>query len=128
MLAAIDTFAVDPGMSKRALHDEQRAKKASAKKNTEKRLHHAQLLQQQGQDGAAGIWSKAIQMLPPEVKFSLNAVQDTLPHNANLAKWRTKEGLSSSCTLCGEKHDAVLECITCFITNHLHFLADHLQF
>ena len=80
--------------------------------------------------------------LPPELlKFSLNAAQDTLPHNANLAMWRRKEGLSSTCKLCGERqtllhvlnncpealnmhrynkrHDAVLEIISQFMVKSL---------
>ena len=53
---------------------------------------------------AAGIWSSVVQRLPSELlKFSLNAVQDTLPHNSNLAKWRNTKHLSSSCKLCQQK-------------------------
>ena len=40
---------------------------------------------------------------PPEVlSFSLNVAQDTLPHNANLAVWRKKDGhqMCASCTGC----------------------------
>ena len=83
---------------------------------------------------AANIWSSAVLQLPPEVmKFSMNAAQDTLPHNANLAMWKRKESLSDECKLCGvrqtlphilnqcslalqlrrynARHDAVLEVI-----------------
>ena len=35
-----------------------------------------------------------------ETKFALNAANDTLPHNANLARWRD---LSDACKLCGGK-------------------------
>ena len=50
---------------------------------------------------AASTWSSAVLQLPPEVlSFSLNAAQDTLPHNANLALWRKKDGLSDVCKLC----------------------------
>ena len=53
---------------------------------------------------AATLWSETVQKLPPEaLKFALNAFQDTLPHNANLAIWRRSEGLSSHCKLCGER-------------------------
>ena len=48
---------------------------------------HAQTLKCQGQvfrcnkDGAARIWSVAVQKLPPELlKFALNTVQDALPN------------------------------------------------
>ena len=67
-------------------------------------LQHAQSLECQGQvmrcteEDAAKIWFKTVQKLPPDLpKFSVNAVQDTLPHNTNLAKWRGKENLSSAC-------------------------------
>ena len=109
MLAARDTLAEDPSMSKQALMT--RAKSAMAKEDAEKRMKHAQSLECRGQqdfrcseDGAASIWSKAVQKLTLDLlKFSLNAVQDTLPHNANLAMWRRREGLSSACKLCGER-------------------------
>ena len=159
MLAARETLVEDPGMSKRALMT--RAKSAMAKEDAEKRMRHAQSLECQGQvfrcseDGAASIWSKAVQKLPPELlKFSLNAVQDTLPHNANLAMWRRREGLSCACKLCGERqtllhvlnncpkalnmrrynerHDAVLEVISKFMAKSLpeeyQLLADLPQF
>ena len=67
------------------------------------------------------------------LSFSMNAAQDTLPHNANLALWRKKDGLSDVCKLCrmrqmlshvlnqcpvslhlrryNTRHDAVLEVI-----------------
>ena len=38
-----------------------------------------------------------------ERERSLNAAQDTLPHNSNLAMWRRKEGLSDECKLCGKR-------------------------
>ena len=111
-------------------------------------MQHARALECQGQvfrcreDGAASIWSMAVQKLHPELlKFSLNAVQDTLPHNANLVMWRRREGLSSACKLCGkrqtllhvlnncpkalnmrrynERHDAVLEVISKFMAKSL---------
>ena len=83
-----------------------------------------------------------MQQLPPNcLKFALNAAQDTLPHNANLAVWR-KEGLSSQCKLCcggrqtlshvlnhckaalelrryNTRHDSVLEVIADFVRDHL---------
>jgi len=146
MLAARDILAEDPGMSKRALMT--RAKSAIAKEDAGKRMQHAQSLECQGQvfrcseDGAASIWSTAVQKLPPQLlKFSLNAVQDTLLHNANLAIWRSREGLSSACKLCGrrqtllhvlnncpralnlrrynERHDAALEVISKFMAESL---------
>ena len=70
---------------------------------------HASSLQCQGQvfrccEDTARIWSSVVQKLPSELlKFSLNAVQDTLPHNENLSRWRKNDSLSSSCKLCGER-------------------------
>ena len=125
-----------------------------------KRMQHAQSLECQGQvfrcseDGAASIWSTAVQKLPPQLlKFSLNAVQVTLPHNADLAMRRRREDLSSACKLCGKRqtllhvlnncpkalnlhrynmwHDAVLEVISKFmaesLTDRYQLLAEHLQ-
>ena len=77
-----------------------RTKSAMAKEDVEKRMKHAQSLECQDQvfrcseDVTASIWSKAVQELPPELlKFSLNAVQDTLPHNAKFGHVE-KEGRS----------------------------------
>ena len=51
-------------------------------------------------------------MSSPHLKFSLNAVQDTLPHNANLAVWRKNAKVSDSCKLCNERQSLahVLNC------------------
>ena len=108
MLTARDALKEDPGMTKRALV--KRARLFVCRDDSEKRLEHASSLQCQGQvfrcceDTAASIWSSVVQKLPSELlKFSLNAVQDTLPHNENLSRWRKNDGLSSSCKLCGER-------------------------
>ena len=98
MLMARDILARDPSMNTKALLAT--AKTTVSKRDMEKRVQHAKSLKCQGQtfqcceQGAATIWATAVQQLPPEIlKFSLNAAQDTLPHNKNLAKWRRKEGL-----------------------------------
>ena len=95
-------------MTKRALI--KRAKSIVCKKDAGKRLEHASSLDCQDrvfrccEDSAASMWSSVVQKLPSELlKFSLNAVQDTLPHNDKLARWRKNEGLSSCCKLCGER-------------------------
>ena len=159
MLAAREVLAEDPGMSRHALMA--RAKSAMAKEDAEKRMQHAKSLECQGQvfrcseDAAASIWSIAVQNLPPELlKFSLNAVQDTLPHNVNLTRWRGGKDLSSACKLCGgrktllhvlnncpkalkmrrynERHDATLQVISDFLTENMQegyqLLADLPQF
>ena len=146
MTTACDILAEDPGMSRKALLT--KAKSSVSKRDTEKRRHHAKSLKCQGQvfrcceQETATIWATAVQQLLPELlKFSLNAVQDTLPHNDSLSRWRKKEGLSSNCKLCGgkqtllhvlnncpralnlrrynERHDKVLEGIANFITDNL---------
>ena len=104
-----------------------------------------------------GQWNQrvVVQKLPSELlKFAINAVQDTLPHNGNLAVWRKREGLSSWCQLCGERqtllrvlnncpkalnmrrysewHDAVLKVICKLLARNLperyQLLADLPQF
>jgi len=85
-----------------------RAKTAVVIANAEARLEHAKSLRYQGklfrsvEDGkASSAWSSAVLSLPPErSKFALNASQDTIPHNINLARWRN---LSASCKLCGQR-------------------------
>ena len=91
-------------------------------------------------DGIAPtIWSKAVQSLPSGLmKFALNAAQDTLPHNVNLAYWCS---LSDTCKLCrgrqtflhllnnclvalqcrrcNQRHDLVLAAISAFLTEVL---------
>ena len=49
------------------------------------------------EEDAEKIWFKMVQKLPPNhFKFSLNAVEDILPHSANLAIQR-KKNFSSPC-------------------------------
>ena len=155
MLTARDALAVELGMMKQALI--KMAKSIVCKKDAGKRLEHASSLDCQDrvfrcyEDSAASMWSSVVPKLPSELlNFSLNAVQDTLPHNDNLARWRKNEGLSSSCKLCGERqtllhvlnacpktlslrrynerHDAVLEVLATFFAGTLPegytFIAD----
>ena len=96
-------FAADPGASSKSLSLQ--SKKCIQADEVAKHLAHAATLKVQGQifeivDGIAPtIWSKAVQSLPSGLmKFTLNAAQDTLPHNVNLAYWRS---LSDACKLCG---------------------------
>ena len=108
MTVARDTWQKDPSANRKALT--RRTKATIMENDAQRRLQHARGLEHQGQllrateDKASDIWSSAVQQLPPQVlSFSLNAAQDTLPHNANLALWRKKDGLSDACKLCGEK-------------------------
>ena len=138
MLEVRDIWQTDPGANRKSLL--KRAKAQVTECDSERRLEHARGLQHQGQllratdDKTANIWSSAVLQLPPEVlSFSMNAAQDTLPHNANLSRWRRNNGLSDACKLCGmrqtlphvlnqcpislqlrrynTRHDAVLEVI-----------------
>ena len=142
MLTVREVMVADPGASNKTVM--RRAKEAVKSAEVAERLEHSRSLPRQGElhrlieGDAATLWSETVQKLPPEaLKFALNAAQDTLPHNANLAIWRRSEGLSSNCKLCGERqtlvhvlnhcqvaldlrrynarHDAVLEVIDQFV-------------
>ena len=146
MLEVREIRQTDPGASRKSLLKKAKAHVATCDK--ERRLEHARSLQHQGQllhatdQKAAGIWPSSVLQLPPEVmKVSMNAAQDTLPHNTNLAMWKRKENLSDECMLCGvrqtlphvlnqcstalqlrrynTRHDAVPEVIAKGITPHL---------
>ena len=53
------------------------------------------------------------------LSFSLNAAQDTLPHNANLALWKRRDGLSDACKLCGNRQSLAHVLNQCPISLHL---------
>ena len=87
-----------------------KAKRVVVSNVNSKRLEHSLSLPTQGKlfklvdTNASTIWAKACQSLPSaQMKFALNALSDTLPHNANLALWRKNEHLSAACKLCGER-------------------------
>ena len=108
MLVAQAAMVADPGASRKGLAE--RANRTVTTSKVHERLHHAKSLASQGElhhlveDDAATLWSETVQHLPREcLKFALNAAQDTLPHNANLAIWRRREGLSDQCKLCSEQ-------------------------
>ena len=53
-------------------------------------------------DRASSIWAKALWEVPEKVmKFTLSAVQDILPHNANLHLWKKLSSLN--CLLCSNR-------------------------
>ncbi len=95
----------DPGASRKCVVS--RVKARIQAEDTAARLAHTTRLPVQGltvrefEGCAAQIWSTAISTLPEwYFKFTLNGVTDTLPHNANLYKW--KKLSSPWCQLCGE--------------------------
>ena len=111
MLMAREVVAADPGASRKTIL--KRAKALVMTLDAETRLDHAKSLSKQGQIhhlvpidaiDATTLWADMVPRLPSEcMKFVLNAVQDTLPHNANLAVWRSGAGISSQCKLCGKR-------------------------
>ena len=101
-------MAADPGVNRKTLT--KRSRNLVMAEDAKKRLDHAKSLTVQGQlqrledtDGAC-VWADVVDALPPKcMKFTLNAAQDTLPHNANLARWRKDASLSAQCKLCNER-------------------------
>ena len=90
------------------------AKKDVEKEDIQKRLAHAATLKVQVKftallcEESALVWSRAIQSSPSSLlKSTLNAAQDVLPHNANLALWRKDLNISDKCKLCGERQTLV---------------------
>ena len=85
----------------------------------------------------------AVQALSsPHLKFSLNAAQGTLPHNANLALWRKNDQVSDACRLCHQRQTLahILNCcpvaLNCrrynkrcdaVLTTIVKFLEDHID-
>ena len=106
MLLCRDVMCKDPSASRQTLAT--RAKRMVSFEDAERRREHTESLPVQGlvmrvHTYACDIWaSVAMTLKPEELKFVLNAVTDTLPHNANLEKWR-KGKVESGCKLCGEK-------------------------
>ena len=101
----VEVMKEDPVASRK--HVVSRVKARIQAEDTAARLAHTTRLPVQGltvrefEGCAAQIWSAAISSLPEWCfKFALNAVMDTLPHNANLYKW--KKLSSPRCQLCGE--------------------------
>ena len=106
MITARDIWQKDPSANKKTLTRKMKA--AIMECDVERRLQHAKRLEHQGQllraadDKAAEIWTSAVLQLPPLVlKFTMNAAQDTLPHNPNLARWRRNDGFSPDILLEG---------------------------
>ena len=102
---ARDTLATDPGMSRKKLSKVSRA--LVVNENAEKRHSILVATERRGEvlciaeEEAVAQWAMAMDLLSPfELKFTLNACFDTLPHSSNLALWK---GQSAECKLCGER-------------------------
>ena len=83
-----------------------KAKIQFTERESNKRLEDAKSQQHQGQlmhateeKASSTLSSVEFQLQPEVLSLSLNAVQDTLSYNANLALWRKKDGLSDVCKL-----------------------------
>ena len=139
----VSAMQEDPGASAKRLGKQAKSKIEDADNDT--RLAHSISLSRQNlplrdDSRAPQLWSSTITTLPERVlKFALNSLTDTLPHNANLNMW--KKNPTSSCTLCGERqtllhvlnacpyalekrrfndrHDSILECIHTFLVSQL---------
>ena len=132
-----------PGISKKKLKE--LSTSSVSESDETNRVQHLQSLQVQGdcfrlEVDTFDIWSTAVNFIPDAVmKFSLNALLDTLPHRQNLAKWGKSQ--TSACPLCSgnqslihvlnscsvalqqrrfdQRHDAVLKIIADFIRSHM---------
>ena len=106
MVAARDALTVDPGMGRKKLSkvaatmivEDESDDRLSALLSSERQTGALHLVEEE----PAAQWASALERLTPsELKFALNACQDSLPHNSNLAIWK---GHPSECKLCGERH------------------------
>ena len=86
-----------------------RAKNAMVTAKVSRRREEVEALPVQGQmmrassPAADAIWAAAVCRLGSDtMKFTLNSATDTLPHNANLARWYGS-AFSDQCRLCGRK-------------------------
>ena len=139
----VEVMRDDPGASCRQIVRRVKARVTAA--DDSRRLEDCRQLTVQGDisrrfdNQASSIWAQALWELSERVmKFTLNAAQDTLPHNANLHLW--KKLSSPNCPLCfdrqtllhtlnhcpvallsrryNQRHDAVLELLHEFTCRH----------
>ena len=104
MVLAREALVTDPGMGRKKLSKE--ARSMVSEDESANRLATMISAEQRSEalctveEEAAAEWVSALERLSPlQMKFALNASQDTLPHSANLALWR---GHPSECRLCGD--------------------------
>ena len=143
LVVARDVLAGDPGMGRKKLsrvarnmtEEDVSDSFLSSVMSTERQTAALHLVEEE----AAATWAAALEELTPsELRFALNACQDSSPHNSNLAIWKSHP---SECKLCGERqtllhvlcscpvalqlrrfnyrHDLVLKVIYNLIKNHL---------
>ena len=139
------TLQEDPGHTRKTLSVA--AKRIVKSEDNGVRLEELKALPQQGQLArtataeSATILAESLKALPSQdLKFVLNAMHDTLPHNANLNLWKKRD--TKTCLLCKEdeqnlihvlnncqtalnlrrynnRHDHVLSTIASTIKKHL---------
>ena len=64
------------------------------------------------------VWSTVVKSLPEEqMKFSLNAAVDVLPHNANLHLWKKRQ--DPACPLCGNNQSLLHVLNNCAVARDL---------
>ena len=115
MVAARDALTVDPGMGRKKLSkvaatmivEDESDDRLSALLSSERQTGALHLVEEE----PAAQWASALERLTPsELKFALNACQDSLPHNSNLAIWK---GHPSECKLCGERQSLLHVLCSC---------------
>ena len=121
MVAARDALAVDPGMGRKKLtkvattliEDDDSDDRFSAMVSSEQQTGALHVVEEE----VAAQWASALEHLTSsELKFALNACQDSLPHNSNLATWK---GHPSGCKLCGERQSLLHVLCNCPVTIQL---------
>ena len=102
----IHVMQEDPGSNRKQLMKSVKARISA--EDREHRIKHCQSLSIQSQtmrppiNRAPVLWSMTVTKLPEHVfKFALNAITDTLPHNANVHLW--KKSPLPTCKLCPDK-------------------------
>ena len=120
--AARDILAASPGGSRKALV--RAAKTIVAEDTNISLLEHMQSLERQGHMSrctdlkVAPVWASVVQSLPEEqMKFSLNAAVDVLPHNANLHLWRKRN--DPACPLCNKNQSLLHVLNNCMVARDL---------
>ena len=120
--AGRDVLEASPGCSRKALA---KATKAIVVDDANTSLlQHMQSLERQGlmsrctDPKCALVWSTVVQSLPEEqMKFSLNAVVDVLPHIANLHLWKKRK--DPACPLCDNNQSLLHVLNNCAVVRDL---------
>ena len=114
----VEVMQEDPGVNRKTLIA--KVKNVVVETDTQNHLQQCSSLAVQGHtmrqfsDRAANLWAEVVQQTPDTLmRFAMNSVTDTLPHNANLHLWGKKP--SPACQLCPEKqtlHHVLNHCST----------------